>query len=165
MAAWLMRWIIGVVVVALAALATDGARAQTPRPDQAIKPGEKLLSRDELRRCFAQRDGLSARVVAYDREQKELDAQRAAIALAGAALAAEREKLDTFVADDVAALQARTDAHDQRIDAYNAQLPLFNQRSEALQAARAAYKRDCADRPYRESDERALVREAQRGKK
>jgi hypothetical protein len=153
------------MVLAVVTIDAGPAQAQTARKDASIKPGEKVLTRDELRQCFTERNALAAQADAYDREKQDLDAERATIRAAGTVLAEEREKLDTLDPAAVSAFQDKASAHDARIDAYNARLPAFNLRGETLAANRALYKQGCADRPYRESDELILRREAAKGKK
>lgn len=47
---------------------------------------------------------------------------------------------------------ARAQAHDKRIDAYQARVPLFNAQVEALNGERTAYAKACEGRRYLEDD-------------
>ena len=60
--------------------------------------------------------------------------------------------LDRTNKEAVEAYVAKAQAHDKLIDSYEAQVPSFNAKVEALQAERAAYAKTCEGRRYLEDD-------------
>lgn len=150
----LMRAGTAAVLLAAAAVAT----AQTAVPKGGKKPAGPLLTRAELRACFAQRDQIRDRNEALVRERAELDKERSELVALGDALKARLETMDR--ADPIAVSGYNADAgeRDRRIDAFEARMPPFNERAEALARERESWSRRCDSRHYDELDEIAIRR-------
>jgi hypothetical protein len=139
-------------------LAAAGAAAQTPVPKGAKKPAGPLLTRAELRACFAQRDQIRDRNEALTRERAELDQERADLVALGDALKSRLETMDRADPIAVSAYNADAAERDRRIDAFEARMPPFNERTEALARERESWSRRCDNRHYDELDEIAIRR-------
>lgn len=142
-------WVAGLM------LATAGAAAAAGKP---VKPGEKIMTRDELRACLAQADRVKAQNDEAVRMQAEFDGEKAAVAKATEALEQKRAALTPGDQEAVNAFKAEAQALDARITAYNERMPGFNQKIQALVAEQKAYKAGCADRAYEEKDYFAIKR-------
>lgn len=138
-------------------LAGAAAAAQTPVP-KGKKPPGPLMTRAELRACFEQRDQIRDRNEALARERAELDKEQTELVALGDALRARLETMDR--ADPMAVSSYNADAaeRDRRIDAFEARMPGFNERAEALAREREARARRCDNRHYDELDEIAIRR-------
>ncbi len=142
---------------AIVALGAGAAAAQTAVP-KGSKPTGPLLTRAELRVCFTQRDQLRDRAEVLARERAELDQERSGLVALGDALKARLETLDR--SDPMAVERYNADAmeRDRRIDAFEARMPAFNARVEALASERDERARRCDNRHYDELDEIAIRR-------
>jgi hypothetical protein len=150
------------VAAALAALA-PATRAQAPVPKKqgsfgTGKSGGPLLTRDELRACFALQDRIRADSDAAARERDALEQEKAAIVREGDTLKERLATLDRTSQEAVDRYNAEAAARDRRIDALEARLPAFNQKVEALAADRATWGRSCENRRYDEVDELQIQR-------
>lgn len=155
--------------LAAAALVVFSVAAQAAEPAQATKKGNvlslgqgkttgKLLTRNELRECLSQEvrvKALSDEAVAL---QSALDADKAEITKRGEELHSALDTLDRTSQDAIDAYKAKGAEQDQRIDAYNAKLPTYNTRVQAMQEERTNFVKNCADRPYDEGDYFAIKR-------
>lgn len=173
-----MQWTLyslacrGVLVVALGSVSAQAAeppastpaatkpapRKPAPKAPAKDSPSADLLTRDELRACMAQdarnkaqRKDLVDQRAALDKDQAEIQGE-------GQALKQALETLDRTSEPAVLAYKARAEAHDQRIDAYNARLQPFNAAGAALREDEQAYARNCSGRPFEERDELAIKR-------
>ncbi|MGH6612262.1 MAG: hypothetical protein ACRECQ_18615 [Burkholderiaceae bacterium] len=111
-----------------------------------------MLTREQLRECLVEQDELKTARDRLARETQQIDAEKAEIAGASAALKDEEGKLDKTNADAVKAYVEKAQAHDQRIDAWNAKLPAVNERVRGLQERNDKWRGSCADRRYKEDD-------------
>lgn len=152
--------------VVLAAALPTVALAQTAPAKPAAKPPAKagsfgngkgpLLTRAELRECLAQQDRIKAGSDAATREREALEKEKSEIVEQGKVLEEQLATLDRTSADAVQAYNAAVTERDQRIDAFEARMPEFNGRVEALQKDREAFERQCGNRRYDEADEIAI---------
>ena len=88
--------------------------------------------------------------------QRALEKDRAEIDRLGIELDAEKAALDRTSQTAVDAYNERARARGKAIDDYKAMAPQFNARVDKLDAAKEAYKKDCADRRYFEDDYDAI---------
>jgi len=92
-------------------------------------------------------------------EGRELDAMRKQIPELEAerkALNEERERLLDGYEDSIKAFAAKAKAAEERAAEWNRRKSQHAQDNEDLTAASSDWRRDCADRPYREDDEKAI---------
>jgi hypothetical protein len=146
----------GAASVLLATAAT--AAAQTAVPKGGKKPAGPLLTRAELRACFAQRDLIRDRNEALVRERAELDKERSELVALGDSLKSRLETMDRADPMAVSLYNADAGERDRRIDAFEARMPPFNERAEALARERESWSRRCDNRHYDELDEIAIRR-------
>lgn len=156
------------LVAALAAALPTLAPAQsTPaKPAAAAKPAPRtgsfgsgkgpLLSRAELRECFAQQDRIKSNNEAAAKEREGLEKEKTEIVEQGKVLKESLTTLDRTSAEAVQQYNAAVQARDQRIDAFEARMPQFNAKVEALQKDRDDFERQCGNRRYDEEDEIAI---------
>lgn len=155
------------IVAALAAAVPSFVSAQTaPAKPAAAKPAAKtgsfgsgkgpLLTRAELRECFAQQDRIKSANEAARTEREALEKEKADIVEQGKALKENLTTLDRTNAEAVQQYNSAVQARDQRIDAFEASMPQFNAKVEALQKDREAFERQCGNRRYDEEDEVAI---------
>lgn len=132
------------------------AAAQQGKPREGTLGGGSgagpTLTREQLRDCLVEQDQLKTTSDALARETQTIDAEKTEITSAGAALKEDEGKLDKTSADALKAHVEKALAHDQRIEAWNAKLPAFNERVRTLQQLNDKWKGGCADRRYREDD-------------
>ena len=144
--------------LAAAGLALAGAslHAATPKPREATLGGGKgsgpIMSMAQLRACVAQQAGIQSQNEETAKTQAQLAADRAEIDRGAAALKEGMAVLDRTNKDDVEAYVAKAQAHDKLIDSYEARVPLFNAKVQALQAERASYLQACEGRRDLEDD-------------
>lgn len=160
----LSRAVLPSVLIALAATLGFAQAQQPARPGQPplkgdIKPGEVPLTRDQLRACMNQRDDIQKRTADAAGEQNALNALRDKVRASGAALEEARATVDPKNAEAVAVFTKMATDHDAGVDEYNARVRAFNATIARLDADRGAYRNDCADRPYSEMDEGAIMKE------
>jgi hypothetical protein len=143
--------------------AAQAADPTPPRKGNVLSLGQnkatgKLLTRNELRECLAQ----EVRVKAMSEEavalQRAVETDKTEIARHAEELKGTLETLDRTSKEAVDAFNARGAEQERRIDAYNQRLPAFNAKVEAMQAERADFLKNCADRPYDEGDYFAIKR-------
>jgi hypothetical protein len=117
-------------------------------------PGNSLpiLTRDELRTCLQQQDKLKADEDGILGEQRDLDAEKAAIAQQESALKGELAGLDRTAASAVEGYNAKAVEHERRIDAYNQRSRPFNAKVQAWQGERERWVTACSNRRYKEDD-------------
>lgn len=160
----LSRAVLPPVLIALAATIGFAQAQQPARPGQPplkgdIKPGEVPLTRDQLRACMERRDDVQKRLAEAGAEQRALDGLREKARTAGTALEDARQKLTPTKEDEMAAFRKQAEEADALVDEYNARVRAFNERATKLEAERVAYLNDCANKPYNEMDEGAIMKE------
>lgn len=133
------------------------AAAQTP-VRKGDKSGGPLLTRAELRACMAQQDRIRELSAATVRERELLDKEKAELVAKGEALKAQLETLDRSDPVAVERYNAEATGRDQRIDAFEARMPPFNAKVEALAAERESLRSRCENRRYDELDEIQIKR-------
>lgn len=115
-----------------------------------------LLTRAELRACFAQQDELRAETEDIGRQRTAREAERDALLKSGEALKTELAALDRTSAEAVDQYNARAAARDKAIDEHQAGAAAFNQRVEAFNQRKIAFDKACGNRRYDENDEIAI---------
>jgi predicted RNase H-like nuclease (RuvC/YqgF family) len=143
---------LGVAGASMPALAQSSAQKSFGQG----KASGRLLTRAELRACFTQRDRLRDQADAAQRERDELDREKAELVQQGNALKEQLAALDRDNAEAVAKYNADAAERDRRIDAFEAKIPEFNRKAEALQAERSSFSKQCDNRRYDELDEAAI---------
>ena len=146
------------LLVGAFALALPGHAADKPREASfgKARPGGPLLSRAQLRDCLARQGRLRGRPDEMARQQAALDASKAEIERLGNDLKEEGAALDRTSAEAVAAYNSQVNARDKMIDDYQAAVPDFNAKVDALKGEQAAFANDCGNRRYDETDEIAI---------
>jgi predicted RNase H-like nuclease (RuvC/YqgF family) len=120
------------------------------------KAGGPLLTRAELRACFTQRDRLREQADAAQRDRDEVEREKAEVVQQGNTLKEQLAALDRTNAEAVAKHNADAAERDRRIDALETRINEFNRRTEALQAERTSFSKQCDNRRYDERDEAAI---------
>ena len=145
------------LLVAAALAATPSLAAE--RKEKSFgkgKPGGLLLTPAQLRDCLARQDRVHAGSDETAKQQASLAADRAEIDRRGAALKDQLATLDRTSAEAVAAYNEQAQERDRLVDTYEAAVPAFNARVEALKAEQAAFAKACENRRYDEADELAI---------
>ncbi len=142
------RFLIACLLAMPAAYAADKASKAASGP--ASRTG--LLTPAELRDCKAQ----EARVLTLTDEAKTekagIEGEKAEIGRLGTSLAEEVATLDKTSAEAVDAYNAKVEARDKRIDAYQSRVAAFNLKAEAANTSRDDYAKACDQRRYDERD-------------
>jgi uncharacterized protein (DUF3084 family) len=123
--------ISSVCAAAMALFAVVPAQAQAPaKGGQKTIGGKsasgKVMTKDELRSCFARRDELNASAKKVDADRAQLDAERAEILKEGDAVKADREEVDKRLAA-VREWEGRIKSHGLAIEAYNKRMAENNE--------------------------------------
>lgn len=154
--------VAAIALVSLAAHAADPAPARKGTTLTLGGKGQatgKLLTRNELRECLAQEGRVRALSDEAVAQQRALEAEKAEIVKQGNELKQALSTVDASTpAEQIAAYKAKGSEQDQRVDAYNAKLPAFNSKVQAMQTERSSFAQNCADRPYDEGDYFAVKR-------
>ena len=135
-------------------LAMAAAQAADKASKAASGPAarSKLLTTAELRECKAR----EARVLALTDEARiekaGIEGEKAEIGRFGTSLAEELATLDKTSAEAVDAYNAKAEARDKRIDAYQARVTAFNVKAPAVNTSRDEYTKACDQRRYDERD-------------
>lgn len=139
------------LTASLLAIATTSVLAQAP--------GQRVLTRDELRTCMTTGPKLTEREKALAARVPPLQAKLSAIRAESEQLNAEQKKIGEYDVRE----QIRFDA--KRKD-FNARVLAGNQEAEAIQAERAALDKDfdtfnkgCTGVQYRNEDKAAIEKE------
>ena len=142
------------------ALAADPPRSDAPSPKPAAAKAsaavDKILTPAQLRDCLAQKQKVKQQDDDAEKQKDALAAEKVEIARIGDALAAELAALDRTNADAVNAYNARAQARDTRIDAYEAAIDRYNARTAALNADHDLLAKNCNNRRFLEDDETAI---------
>ena len=136
--------------------AATGQAADKPASFGKGKASGPLLTRAQLRECFAQQDRVRISSEEASKLQTTLGAEKDTIDRLEAERKDKFAALDRTSAEAVDAYNTLAAALDKRIDEYNARTPVFNTKVEALQAERAAFSKACDNRNYDEKDETAI---------
>lgn len=130
-------WCVGTALIISATTALGQTRPAAPAaPQPAANPavqtspvaprtssmgnarvGSPILTRDELRACFKQRDELNVRVAQIDKDRVALDAERTSIESGADGVRAERAKLEPL-RESAAALNVRSKTHQDQLAAW-----------------------------------------------
>lgn len=127
---------------AVLALALGTASAQTPAKagagGQKTIGGKtatgKVMTRDELRACFARRDELNVSAKKVEAERTQLDAERTEVVKEGDAIKADRAEVDKRL--------AAVREWEERVKAHRVAVEAFNVRSTEAQAAKGQQQKD-----------------------
>ena len=120
------------------------------------KPSGAFLTQAQLKDCLERQDRVHAGTEETTKQQASLAADRAEIDRRGADLKDQLTKLDHTNADAVAAYNVQAQERDRMIDVYQAAVPAFNAKVDALKADQAAFAKSCENRRYDEADEAAV---------
>lgn len=122
---------------------------------------EKVKSWRERQEAFdaSERSGPSA-----DRQRKELDKERDQLQKAQTALDAENLSLAAERDKVSAGFNERASAQEKAANDWNARSRALDGRFRAYEDDRLDWKGRCADRPYREDDEKLILRELDQAK-
>lgn len=117
------------------------AMAQTPAKGNSKtiggKPASgKLMTKDELRACFARREDLNANAKKVDADRAQLDAERAEVLKEGDAVKTDRDEIDKRLAA-VREWEGRVKAHGLAIEAFNKRMAEANEAPANKQRAMA----------------------------
>ncbi|MEO8153014.1 MAG: hypothetical protein ABI605_08090 [Rhizobacter sp.] len=149
------RCLVPLAAVSLA-LAGASLHAASPKPREGTLGGGKasgpIMSMAQLRACVAQQSHIQVQADETAKTQKQLSTDRAEIDRSAAALKESMATLDRTNQEAVQVYVDRAKAHDKLIDTYEAAVPLFNTKAEALQTERADYAKACEGRRYLEDD-------------
>jgi hypothetical protein len=115
-----------------------------------------MLTREQLRACLAQQSRVAHQDGEMVAEQAALNTAKAEILRSGAELKEQLAVLDRTSPDAVSAYNERAAARDKSLDDYQARVPAFNSRVEAVKAEREAFGKACDNRRYFEDDEIAI---------
>lgn len=136
---------------------TPAKPAKPPAKTGAFGQGKgRVLTREELRSCMAQQDRIRSQNEAAARERETLEKEKAEIVQDGQALKERLAALDRANQEAVTQYNESVAARDKRIDAFEARMPEFNGKVEALQKEREAFAGQCDNRRYDEDDEIAI---------
>jgi hypothetical protein len=146
--------LLATLVTALCALP---AAAQAPSLGKGQTSG-KLLTRAELKTCMTQQDALKGRRDEVERTGNTLQKDKSEIEQVGQALNADKANVDASSEEAVNAYNDRVRSRDQRIDEWNGRNATAVEQAKTWQADSDRWRTECASRPYREDDEKALRR-------
>jgi len=114
---------------AAAATATATGTDATKSMGIGTGAGMSILTRDELRACFDQRDNLDARLRSFEGTRAPLDAERTQLNTDREAITASRADFDKAL-QTVEALNARYKSFGDRLEAFNTKVAEFNKTSQ-----------------------------------
>jgi hypothetical protein len=140
------------------AVAQEKASTKTPAKATA-RSKANLMTRDELRACMDEQDGLQATRTKIDQEQGALDRQKASVQAMDADL---QKKVAAFdPADETArkALEDEATKRDEAADAYNARLAALREQVARFDTGRQAWVERCTKKNFDEMDEAAIKKE------
>jgi vacuolar-type H+-ATPase subunit I/STV1 len=140
------------------AVAQDKASTKTP-PKATTKSKANLMTRDELRACMDEQDGLQVTRTKINQEQGALDQQKAQVQAMDAEL---QKKIAAFDRTDETARKALEDEatkRDEAADAYNARLAALREQVARFDTGRQAWVDRCTNKDFDEMDEAAIKKE------
>jgi small-conductance mechanosensitive channel len=115
--------------------------------------GQKV---ETFNRLMGELSGKTRMTTSEGRQLEELRKQIPALEAERKALNAEREQLLEGYEDAIKAFAVKAKAAEDRAAEWNQRKTRHTQDGEDMTAASADWRRDCADRPYREDDEKAI---------
>jgi chromosome segregation ATPase len=115
--------------------------------------GQKV---ETFNRLMGELSGKTRMSTSEGRQLEELRKQIPALEAERKALNAEREQLLEGYEDAIKAFAVKAKAAEDRAADWNQRKTRHTQDGEDMTAASADWRRDCADRPYREDDEKAI---------
>ena len=139
----------GLAVPLLVACSVAGA---APPP----KAGGKLLTKDELRACITLQDGQAKERTQLEERRATLERDKAALESSGGALAAELAATDRSNVEAVAAYNAKAIERDRQVDEWNGRNAALVRDAQGWQGRQDDWTQRCANRRYREDDEKAI---------
>lgn len=153
--------------ILLAAVACAPAHAADPpgakpvataKSERAFGSGGKgpLLTRNELRACLAQQERIRAEQDTLAKERAGREVEMGTLRASGEELKAELDALDRTDAEAVAQYNAKAQARDQAVDAFQAGAAAYNDKARALETQRQSFAQSCGNRRYDEADELAI---------
>lgn len=148
------------------AIATEQAalRADRTQIDEATKKGEEFKTRqaaygakvnDWNARVQAHNEN-TARNTAYEQNSQRLTREKADLEKERADLVAEIERWNAQIKPIVEAYNTKAKALDARVAAWNERNAKWNENGTMLEGERKTWVAACADRRYREDDEKAI---------
>jgi hypothetical protein len=140
--------VLSAALLAPAAFAAD-KKAATPPPAKAKTP---VLTPAQLRDCMTQKDKLAKDTEVALKAKAEMAAAKTEIDSTGTALAEQGTTLDRTNADAVTTYNAKVLERNDRIDAYQAKVAVYNTSAESILTAKEAYEKACANRRYDDRD-------------
>ncbi len=143
-ALWVSLLLCG--LCAQAAPPKDGAAGGPP------KANNRVMSKNELRACVGQQIRMQTQLAEAEKNREELAVERRLLEAQGAALNDERAGVDRTNPEAVAAFVAKAQSHDKKVEDFQARVPLFNAKVDAVQAEKDAYTKACEGRRYLEDD-------------
>jgi hypothetical protein len=143
-------------LLALAATASHAAGKPKEASFGKGKASGAFLTREQLRGCIAQQARLAQQDGELQQDQAALASTKAELARSGDELKTQLDALDRSSAEAVSAYNERAAARDKSIDDYEARVPRFNERVEAVKTEREAFGKGCNNRRYFEDDEIAI---------
>jgi chromosome segregation ATPase len=149
------------------AISTDQAalRADRAAVDDVMKKGEEFKTRqsayvakvnDWNTRVQAHNEDKGARNNAYEQNSQRLTREKAELEKERTELVAEGERWNATMRPVVDAYNTKAKALDARVTAWNERNAKWNDTTRALESERQAWVGTCADRRYREDDEKAI---------
>jgi hypothetical protein len=143
---------IGVLSAALLAPAAFAADKKAATPPPPATPKTPVLTPAQLRDCMTQKDKLAKDTEAALKAKAEMAAAKTEIDSTGTALAEQGTTLDRTNADAVTTYNAKVLERNDRIDAYQAKVAVYNTSAESILTAKEAYEKACANRRYDDRD-------------
>lgn len=150
-----------------AAIAAEQAtlRADRTKVDEIMKGAEGFKGRqaayaakvnDWNARVTAHNEDKATRGTAYEQNSARLTREKGELEKERADLLAEGEKWNATMRPAVEAYNTKAKAIDVRVAAWNERNSQWNEQSRTLEAERQGWVGNCADRRYREDDEKAI---------
>ena len=140
------------------AVAQDKASTKTP-PKATAKSKANVMTRDELRACMDDQDGLQAARTKINQEQGALDRQKANVQAMDAELQKKIAAFDPADATAKKALEDEATKRDEAADTYNARLATLREQVARFDTGRQAWVDRCTNKDFDEMDEAAIKKE------
>lgn len=146
----------------------DAERAQITALTDGLKPlkAEHEAAQARIREANDKRKALGARIAAFNTKaatppadaaaREALQAEQKALNDEAAVLDREGGPIEAQYRAAVDALNAKAQVHDQRAEAWNSRRTALADEAAAVDTQRKGWAADCADRRYREDDEKAI---------
>jgi chromosome segregation ATPase len=146
------------------ALRAERTALERQRNETVSAYNAKVANREARMTAWNQRNAALAEMVRskkgdkaeMERERADLEREKAELIQLDEALKAEAPQIESTSSQAVAAYNAKATANDQKVEDWNKRSAAGVERANAWRADNDNWKRDCADRPYREDDEIAI---------